>query len=540
MMLRFREDHAFSKTRALRPHCYSEKVHTLFDKDFMSTLATAEKLTPTQRQSVLVALRSPKLLSIEILAGLVTALALIPEALAFAVVAGVDPRIGLFASFTMAVIISITGGRPAMISGAAGSTALVIAPLMASHGLAYLIAAVMLAGILQILLAFAGVAQLMRFIPRQVMVGFVNALAILIFSSQLPQLIGVPWLVYPLVAVGLVMVFGLPRIHPMIPAPLVAIVVLTAFTILAGVAIPTVGDFGALPDSLPQLTALGVPLTFDTLRTIAPFALAVAFVGLVESLMTAKLVDDLTDTHSNKTRESWGQGIANIVTAVFGGMGGCAMIGQTMINVKTGHARTRISTFCAGIFVLLLSVTMGGLVGQIPMAALVAVMILVAFSTFDWQSVKPTTLAVMPGSENIVMLVTVLITVFTHNLALGVGVGILTALVLFARRIAHVVTVQREVVDSASGFADDDARAVYRVRGPLFFGSSNDLYSQFSYAEDPALVEIDMSESHVWDASSVSALDSIATRYEGLGKTLKVTGLNEPSEVLRERLSGRE
>ena len=270
MMLRFREDHAFSKTRALRPHCYSEKVHTLFDKDFMSTLATAEKLTPTQRQSVLVALRSPKLLSIEILAGLATALALIPEALAFAVVAGVDPRIGLFASFTMAVTISITGGRPAMISGAAGSTALVIAPLMASHGLAYLIAAVMLAGILQILLAFAGVAQLMRFIPRQVMVGFVNALAILIFSSQLPQLIGVPWLVYPLVAVGLVMVFGLPRIHPMIPAPLVAIVVLTAFTILAGVAIPTVGDFGALPDSLPQLTALGVPLTFDTLRTIAP------------------------------------------------------------------------------------------------------------------------------------------------------------------------------------------------------------------------------------------------------------------------------
>ena len=516
------------------PTATLKSVHPyLLFKDFMSTSVSAPPLSPQQRQSVVRTLRSPKLLTVEVLAGLVTALALIPEALAFAVVAGVDPRVGLFASFTMAVTISITGGRPAMVSGAAGSTALVIAPLMASHGLPYLIAAVLLAGILQIVLAGIGVAKLMRFIPRQVMVGFVNALAILIFSSQLPQLIGVPWLVYPLVIVGLLLVFGLPKIHPMIPAPLVAIVLLTAFTMLAGIRVPTVGDFGALPDSLPQLTALGVPLTLGTLKTIFPFALAVAFVGLVESLMTAKLVDDLTDTHSSKTRESWGQGLANIVTACFGGMGGCAMIGQTMINVKTGHARTRISTFSAGVFVLVLSVAMGNLVGQIPMAALVAVMILVSWSTFDWHSIKPSTLRTMPRSELAVMAMTVLVTVFSHNLALGVGVGVLCALVLFARRITHVVTVDRKIVAETE---QDGVYALYRVNGPLFFGSSNDLYFQFSYAEDPSAVEIDLSNSHIWDASSVSALDSIAAKYATLGKSVRVTGLNEVSYELRERL----
>ena len=488
-------------------------------------------LSPTQRGSVLYALKTPRLLTTEIIAGLVTALALIPEALAFAVVAGVDPAIGLFASFTMAVTIAITGGRPAMVSGAAGSTALVIAPLMASHGINYLIATVLLAGILQILLAVFGVAKLMRFIPRQVMVGFVNALAILIFSSQLPQLFDVPWAVYPLVLVGMVIVFGLPRLTSVIPAPLVAIVVLTAFTMLAGVTVPTVSSFGALPEALPALFFPDIAWSLDTLKLIFPYALGMAFVGLVESLMTAKLVDDLTDTHSDKTRESWGQGIANLVTAAFGGMGGCAMIGQTMINVKTAGARTRISTFFAGIFVLVLSVLLGDLVGQIPMAALVAIMILVAFSTFDWHSIKPSTLKMMPLSETAVMLVTVLVTVLTHNLALGVGVGILSAMVLFARRVARVVTVER--VQSAGS---DAVR--YVVHGPLFFASSNDLYSQFDYVLDPQQIVIDLSDSHVWDASSVSALDAITTKYEAQGKTVSIVGMNKISADLRERLGG--
>lgn len=508
--------------------CYSKF------RDFYLFLGTmsAVTLTPVQRQSVLNTLKTPRLLTVEVLAGLVTALALIPEALAFAVVAGVDPRIGLFASVTMAMTIAITGGRPAMVSGAAGSTALVIAPLTASHGVPYLVAGILLAGVLQILLAAVGVAKLMRFIPRQVMVGFVNALAILIFSSQLPQLLGVPWMVYPLVVVGMVLVFGLPKISESIPAPLITIAVLTAFTIFAGVKVPTVGDFGALPDSLPHLTALAVPFTLDTLTTVFPFSLAVAFVGLVESLMTAKLVDDISDTHSNKTRESWGQGVANIVTALFGGMGGCAMIGQTMINVKTGRARTRISTFCAGLFVLILSVAFGEIVGQIPMAALVAVMILVAFSTFDWHSVTTRTWRNTPKSETAVMVLTVLVTVFTHNLALGVGVGILLSLIMFARKVAHVVQVER--VLSADGQS-----VSYKISGPLFFASSNDLYFQFSYAEDPQNVEIDMSESHVWDASSVSALDSIGAKYESLGKTLTIGGLNEASYALNQKVSER-
>lgn len=486
-------------------------------------------LTPADRGSTLTALKSPRLLTTEILAGLVTALALIPEALAFAVVAGVDPAIGLFASFTMAVTIAITGGRPAMVSGAAGSTALVTAPLVASHGVNYLVVTVFCAGVLQILLAALGVAKLMRFIPRQVMVGFVNALAILIFSSQLPQLFGVPCMVYPLVAVGLVIVFGLPRLTTVIPAPLVTIVVLTAFTMLAGVTVPTVSSFGALPHALPTLFFPDVPWNFETLQTVFPYALGMAFVGLVESLMTAKLVDDITDTHSDKTRESWGQGIANLITATFGGMGGCAMIGQTMINVKTAGARTRISTFFAGIFVLVLSVLLGDLVGQIPMAALVAVMILVSFSTFDWHSIKPSTLKSMPGSETLVMVVTVVVTLLTHNLALGVGIGILAAMVLFARRVARVVTVER--------IPEQDA-VRYLVHGPLFFASSNDLYSQFDYALDPAHVVIDLADSRIWDASSVSALDSVSTKYEALGKTVTVVGMDRASADLHERLGG--
>lgn len=500
----------------------------------LTTNSEPSALTPLERQSVLRTLRSPRLLKTEVLAGLVVALALIPEAIAFSIIAGVDPRIGLFASFTMAVSISFFGGRPAMISAATGAIALVIAPLVASHGTDYFIAAVIMAGIFQVVLALLGVAKLMRFIPRQVMVGFVNALAILIFLSQVPELLGVPWLVYPLVALGLLIVFGLPKLTTAIPAPLVAIVLLTLITVFASVAVPTVGDKGQLPESLPTLFFPDIPLNLETLQVIFPYALAMAFVGLLESLMTAKLVDDVTDTASNKTRESWGQGAANIITGFFGGMGGCAMIGQTMINVKASGARTRISTFLAGSFLLILVVALGDIVALIPMAALVAVMIFVSIATFDWHSIKPATLRMMPKSETIVMLITVIFTVATHNLAIGVGVGVLTAMVLFANRVAHLVTVTRTVEEHF-----EEQIVKYVVNGELFFASSNDLYTQFNYAEDPDHIVIDMYNSHLWDASTIAALDSITDKYAKYGKNVDIEGLNTASLKMRERLGGK-
>jgi SulP family sulfate permease len=496
--------------------------------------AKAPAYTPEQLQSVAGALRSPRLLKTEVLGGLVVALALIPEAIAFSIIAGVDPRIGLFASFTMAVTIAFVGGRPAMISAATGAVALVTAPLVKSHGLDYLVAAVILAGIFQIVLGLSGVAKLMRFIPRPVMVGFVNALAILIFISQVPELIGVPWLVYPLTALGLLIVFGLPRLTKAVPAPLVAILALTLITVTAAVGVPTVGDKGALPDSLPSLFLPNVPFTPETLQVIFPFALAMAFVGLLESLMTAKLVDDITDTRSPKTREAWGQGVANIVTGIFGGMGGCAMIGQTMINVKASGARTRISTFLAGVFLLILVMALGDIVSLIPMAALVAVMIFVSVATFDWHSIRPATLKALPKSETTVMAATVAVTVATHNLAVGVGVGVLVAMVLFARRVAHFVTVERSVTEDDGG-----RRATYRVDGELFFASSNDLYTQFEYALDPERVVIDLRDSHLWDASTIAALDAITEKYRQHGKSVDVVGLNEASALMRERLAGK-
>ena len=498
------------------------------------TAGPVPALTPEQLQSVRGTLRSPRRLKTEVLGGLVVALALIPEAIAFSIIAGVDPRIGLFASFTMAVTIAFVGGRPAMISAATGAVALVIAPLVKSHGLDYLIAAVILAGVFQIILGLSGVAKLMRFIPRSVMVGFVNALAILIFLSQVPELLGVPWLVYPLTAVGLLIVFGLPKLTRAVPAPLVAIVVLTLITVLAAVAVPTVGDKGALPDSLPSLLLPNVPFTLETLQVIVPFALAMAFVGLLESLMTAKLVDDITDTRSHKTREAWGQGVANIVTGFFGGMGGCAMIGQTMINVKASGARTRISTFLAGVFLLILVVVLGDIVSLIPMGALVAVMIFVSVATFDWHSIRPSTLKTLPKSETLVMVATVVVTVATHNLAIGVGVGVLVAMVMFARRVAHFVTVDRTVAE-----VDGVPVATYKVDGELFFASSNDLYTQFDYALDPEQVVIDMHASRLWDASTIASLDAITEKYRHHGKSVDVVGLNDASLLMRQRLGGK-
>ncbi|RZT18423.1 SulP family sulfate permease [Mycobacterium sp. BK558] len=487
--------------------------------------------TPQQQQSVRAALRSPRRLRTEVLAGLVVALALIPEAISFSIIAGVDPRVGLFASFTMAVTIAIVGGRPAMISAATGAVALVVAPLVHSHGLNYLIAAVILAGVMQLLFGALGVAKLMRFVPRSVMVGFVNALAILIFLSQLPHLLGVPWLVYPMVAVGILIIVALPKLTTAVPAPLIAIAVLTAAAVGAGWNVPTVGDEGELPSSLPSLLIPNVPLTIDTLRIIAPYALTMALVGLLESLMTAKLVDDITDTHSNKSREAVGQGVANVVTGFFGGMGGCAMIGQTMINVKVSGARTRISTFLAGTFLLALVVGLGDVVARIPMAALVAVMVMVSVATLDWHSINPKTLRRMPKSETFVMLATVAVTVATDNLAYGVAVGTLAAMVLFARRVAHFTDVQ--AVDGT-----DAGTRVYVVKGELFFASSNDLVYQFDYVGDPAHVVIDVSQAHIWDASTVATLDAITTKYAAKGKTVTIIGMNESSAERHARLSG--
>ncbi|WP_431778708.1 SulP family inorganic anion transporter [Microbacterium aurantiacum] len=483
--------------------------------------------------TVMQALRSPRLLTREALAGLVVAIALIPEAIAFSIIAGVDPRLGLFSSFVMAVAISFLGGRPAMITAATGAIALVIAPVAREYGVDYLIATVILGGLIQVVMAALGVAKLMRFIPRSVMVGFVNALAILIFTSQFPQLIGVPWLVYPMVVAGLLIMYLMPRWTKVVPAPLVAIVLLTAAAVVFAMNIPTVGDQGDLPESLPFLFIPNVPLTLETLQIIAPYALAVAVVGLLESLMTAKLVDDITDTHSRKTREAFGQGGANILSGLFGGMGGCAMIGQTMINVKASGARTRISTFLAGVFLLILVLVLGDIVAIIPMAALVAVMIVVSVATFDWHSVRLSTLRRMPKSETAVMVITVVFTVWTHNLAIGVGVGVLAAMVLFARRVAHFVRVQRTVNDSAG-----ETIVRYEVEGELFFASSNDLTTLFDYAGDPEKIVIDMSRSHVWDASTVAALDAVVTKYRQRGKEVVLEGMNDATTQLHTRLSG--
>ena len=486
---------------------------------------------PEQDDSVLAVLRSPKRLRIEALAGIAVALALIPEAISFSIIAGVDPSVGLFASFTMAVTISIVGGRRAMISAATAAVALVVAPVVRDYGFDYLIATVLLAGLLQIVLSLLGVARLMRFIPRSVMVGFVNALAILIFVAQLQYLIDVTWIVYPLTAAGIAILVLLPRITKVVPGPLVAVVVITVVTVVFALEVPDVSGEGTLPTSLPSLFFPDVPFTIETLRIIAPYAFAMALVGLLESLMTAKIVDDLTDSHSDKTREARGQGIANVVSGLFGGMGGCAMIGQTMINVKTSGARTRVSTFLAGVFLLILVVGLGGVVGQIPMAALAAVMIMVAVGTFDWHSVRPATLRRMPFSATAIMATTVIATVMSHNLAIGVVLGVIVAMVFFARRVAHFT----EVVDIGH---PDESTTVYAVRGPLFFASSNDLIYQFDYVGDPEHVIIDLSQSQIYDSSTVASLDAITAKYASKGKTVEIVGLNEPSAAWHD-LSGK-
>ena len=487
-----------------------------------ASAALSQSTHQANEYSVLNTLRSPKRLRTELFAGIAVALALIPEAISFSILAGVDPQVGLFTSFTMAVTIAFVGGRRAMISAATGAVALVVAPVVADHGLDYLIATVLLAGVLQVVFSLAGAAKLMRFLPRSVMVGFVNALAIVIFTAQIPELIDVPAIVYPLVAIGLLILVFLPRLSQVVPAPLVVIVLLTIAAVAMGIDVPTVGDQGNLPNSLPSFFQPDVPFTLDTLQIIFPYAFAMALVGLLESLMTAKLVDDITDTHSDKTREGWGQGVANIVTGLFGGMGGCAMIGQTMINVKTSGARTRISTFAAGVFLLFLVVGLGDVVERIPMAALVAVMIMVSVGTMDWHSVHPRTLRRMPLSATTIMLTTVVVTVVTHNLAYCVIFGVIVAMIFFVRRVAHFA----EVVDIAH--SDENTR-VYAVKGLLFFASSNDLYMQFDYLNDPHNIIIDLTQSQIYDSSTVAALDAIVFKYRNKGKNVEIVGLNDAS-----------
>lgn len=497
------------------------------------------------RSSTLAALRDPRRLRTELFAGLVVALALIPETISFSIVAGVGPEVGLFTSFLFAMTIAIVGGRPAMISAAAGSVALVLAPLVRDHGVDYLVATVLLGGVLQGILALAGVAKLMRFVPHSVMTGFVNGLAILIFAAQLPHLIGVPWLVYPLTTAGLLVMVVLPRLTSAVPAPLVATTILTVLAAVFSLQVPTVGDEGRLGSGLPNILVPDVSLTVETLRIIFPYALAMAFVGLLETFITAKLVDELTESTSNAKREGWGQGVANVVTGLFGGMGGCAMIGQTMMNVKSCGGRTRISTFVAGASLAVMVMFASPVLAAIPIAALVAVMVMVSVATMDWNALSPSMLRRMPIGHSLTMLVTAAVVVFTENLAYGVLAGVAVALVLFVRGVSQGVgvnSISRLVAAGAgagqAGAAADGGVRTYQVSGQLFFASSSVLADQFDYRSDPRHVIVDLTDSHVWDATTVAVLDAVRNKYAALGKTVSFVGLNEESAALHSRLTG--
>jgi sulfate permease, SulP family len=463
----------------------------------------------------------------DLLAGLVVALALIPEAIAFSIIAGVDPKVGLYASFSIAVIIAFTGGRPGMISAATGAMALVMVTLVKEHGLQYLLAATVLTGIVQIVAGWLQLGSLMRFVSRSVITGFVNALAILIFMAQLPELTNVSWVVYAMTAAGLAIVYGFPRLTKSVPSPLVAIVVLTAASLALGLDIRTVGDMGQLPDSLPVFLLPDVPLDWQTLRIIAPYSVTLAMVGLLESMMTASIVDDLTDTPSNKNRECVGQGIANIATGFIGGMAGCAMIGQSVINVKSG-GRGRLSTLVAGLFLLILVVFLGDWVARIPMAALVAVMIMVSIGTFSWDSLRK--LREHPPSSSIVMIATVVVTVATHDLAKGVFVGVLLSGIFFAHKVGRVLRVDRNL-------SDDGRTRTYSVVGQVFFASAETLTAAFDFKEVIDQVVIDVSRAHFWDITAVSALDKVVLKFRREGAGAEVIGLNEASATMVDRFA---
>jgi len=462
----------------------------------------------------------------DLLAGLVVALALIPEAIAFSIIAGVDPKIGLYASFSIAVLIAFVGGRPGMISAATAATAVLMVTLVRDHGLQYLLAATVLAGVLQIGAGALKLGNLMRFVSRSVLTGFVNALAILIFMAQLPELIGVTWLTYVLVAAGLAIIYILPRFTKIIPSPLVCILVLTGLTMYFGWDVRTVGDMGELPDTLPVFLIPDIPFNFDTLMIILPYSAAVAAVGLLESLLTQQIVDDLTDTPSDRNRECVGQGTANIVTGFLGGMAGCAMIGQSMINVKSG-GRGRLSTFSAGVFLLFMILVLGDWIAAIPMPALVAIMIMVSIGTFSWSSVK--SLRSHPLSSSVVMLATVAGVILTHNLAIGVMVGVFLSGIFFAWKISRIFEI-------SSALSADGSARTYSIQGQLFFASTEAFTDAFDFKEALDEVTLDLSSAHIWDISSVQAIDLIVLKFRREGMTVNLIGMNEASETIVDRL----
>ena len=463
----------------------------------------------------------------DILAGIVVALALIPEAIAFSIIAGVDPMVGLYASFCIAVVISFVGGRPGMISAATGAMALLMVTLVAEHGLQYLLAATILTGIIQFLMGTFKLGKVMKFIPRTVMTGFVNSLAILIFMAQLPHFAGESWIMYAMVAGTLAIIYLLPRVTKAVPSALVAIIVMTVIAVLTGVSVRTVGDMGELSNALPMFLIPEIPFTLETLMIIFPYSIALAIVGLLESLLTAQIVDDMTDTESDKNKEAKGQGMANLVAGFFGGMAGCAMIGQSVINVKSG-GRGRLSTFVAGAFLMFLIVVLQDVIVQIPMAALVGVMIMVSIGTFDWSSL--TKLHMMPKSDALVLVLTVVTVVLTHDLSKGVFAGVLLSAILFAAKISKVAVETKW--DEISG------SKIYLVRGQLFFASVSDFLTQINFKEEQASkVTIDFSQAHLWDDSAVGAVDKIVMKFRQHQVEVEIRGLNQDSSNIVQKLA---
>jgi sulfate permease, SulP family len=460
----------------------------------------------------------------DVLAGIVVALALIPEAIAFSIIAGVDPMVGLYASFCIAIVIAFVGGRPGMISAATGAMALLMVTLVADHGLKYLLAATILTGVIQIIIGLLKLGKYMKFVPRSVMVGFVNALAILIFTAQLPHFVGESWVMYAMVAGALAIIYLFPRMTKVVPSPLIAIIVITLIAVMSGSTVRTVGDMGELTQALPMFLIPDIPLTFETLQIIFPYSFALALVGLLESLLTAQIVDDMTDTESDKNKEAKGQGIANIVAGFFGGMAGCAMIGQSVINVKSG-GRGRLSTFVAGAFLMVLIILLNDVLVQIPMAALVGVMIMVSIGTFDWSSL--TRLHVMPKTDAAVMIVTVVTVVLTHDLSKGVLAGVILSALFFAAKISKVKVESRL----------DNNTKTYIVKGQLFFASVTDFVSRFNFSEEVEHVVIDLSQSHLWDDSAVGAIDKVFTKYRQNSVNVEITGLNNESSLLLKKLA---
>jgi SulP family sulfate permease len=464
----------------------------------------------------------------DLLSGLVVALALIPEAIAFSIIAGVDPRVGLYASFCIAVITAVVGGRPGMISAATGAMALLMVTLVKEHGLEYLLAATLLTGVLQIIAGYLKLGALMRFVSRSVVTGFVNALAILIFMAQLPELRGANWEVYAMVAGGLGIIYLFPRLVKAIPSPLVCIVTLTALSVWLGLDVRTVSDLGELPDTLPVFLWPDVPLNLETLWIILPYSIPLAVVGLLESMMTATIVDDLTDTKSDRNRECKGQGIANIGAGLLGGMAGCAMIGQSIINIKSG-GRGRLSSLAAGVFLLLLVVFLGDYLGLIPMAALVAVMIMVSIGTFSWQSIRD--LKQHPMSTNVVMITTVVVVVGTHNLAYGVFAGVLLASLFFANKVGKYMAISSTLETTADG----QRHRRYQVFGQVFFSSSEAFIAEFDIKEDIDRATIDLTQAHFWDITAVGALDKVVLKFRREGIGVDVVGMNEASATIVDR-----